>query len=420
MGMDKKIEKKTWTSKKIFGIVGVAGIAALTIYVIYFMDTRSALNVNRSKVTISTVQESAFQEYIQETGTVQPIQTIYLDAIEGGVVQDVYLESGIMVNQGDTILTLTNSDLQLNVLQQEASLYDQINNVRNSRLNLEQTTLRLQEQLANAEYQVDVLRPQFERQKELFNKDMISRQDFEEVKENYEFQVKRYEITYESYKKDSLQTINQLNQLDMSEKRMYRSLTAVQKILDNLIVTAPIAGQLSTTELNQGQSVSRGERIGQIDILDNYKVRVGIDEYHLPRISTGLRGSFDFDGQSHELVITKIYPVINDGQFEVDMEFTGEAPESLRRGQSLRIRLELGESSRALQIPRGGFYKTTGGNWIYVLNENGSKAVRQPIDLGRQNPRFFEVSEGLQPGDRVITSGYETFGNNEVLNLEDS
>lgn len=417
-GMDKKIQRKTWTTKRIAMIVGGFAIVSLFIYSFFLMDVRSTLNVESEKLTISTVQEDSFQEFIQVTGTVQPIQTIYLDAIEGGVVQDVYRESGTMVDEGDTILTLSNSGLQLNVLNREAQLYDQINNVRNSRLNLEQNTLQLQEQLANAKSQRDILESQFQRQKQLVEKNLISQQEFEETKENYEYQKRRYELTYESFKKDSVQTITQLQQLNDSEDRMYRSLNAVQSILDNLVVTAPTSGQLSTIELNQGQSISQGERIGQVDILDSYKIRVGIDEYHLSRISTGLSGSFDFNGATHELVITKIYPVVTNGQFEVDMEFLNEPPSGLTRGQTTRIRLELGESSNAVLLARGGFYQTTGGNWVFKVSENGDRAVRQDIRLGRQNPEYFEVLSGLQPGDQVITSSYDTFGDNEVLNLE--
>lgn len=418
MGMDRKIKKKTWTTKRILTIAAILAFLGLSIYAFWFMDVRSTLNVERDKITISEVREDTFQEFIQVTGAVQPIQTIYLDAIEGGVVQQVFLESGTMVQEGDTILTLTNSSLQLQVMQQTSGLYDQINNVRNSRLNLEQNTLQLQEQLANAKSQMEILKAQYERQKTLMERDLISEEEFQTTKENYEYQTRRYELTYESYKKDSVQTITQMQQLNNSEQRMYQNLEAVQQILDNLAVTAPITGQLSTIELNQGQSISSGERIGQVDILDSYKVRVAIDEYHLSRIVQGLNGSFTFDGETHELVITKIYPVINNGQFEVDMEFVNEAPQNLRRGQTLRIRLELGESASAVQIPRGGFYQTTGGNWVFVVNEEDGRAYRRDIRLGRQNPEYFEVQFGLEPGEKVITSSYDTFGDNEVLVLE--
>ncbi|MAO65274.1 MAG: efflux transporter periplasmic adaptor subunit [Balneola sp.] len=418
MGMDRKIEKKTWTLKRILSLVAIVAFSGISIYAFWFMDVRSTLNVDPDKIAVSEVREDTFQEFIQVTGAVQPIQTIYLDAIEGGVVQQVFLESGTQVQQGDTILTLANSGLQLQVMQQTSGLYDQINNVRNSRLNLEQNTLRLQEQLANAKAQMEILKAKYERQQKLMERDLISEEEFQTTKENYAYQKRRHELTYESFKKDSIQTITQMRQLDQSEDRMYENLEAVQQILDNLAVTAPISGQLSTIELNQGQSISSGERIGQVDILDSYKVRVAIDEYHLSRIIPGLKGSFNFDGKTHQLEITKIYPVINNGQFEVDMEFLEEAPGNLRRGQTLRIRLELGESASAVQIPRGGFYQTTGGNWIFVINEDEGRAFRREIQLGRQNPDYFEVQFGLEPGEKVITSSYDTFGDNEVLVLE--
>lgn len=417
-GMDRKIEKKTWTPKRVGMLVGVLAIVGLFVYSFIFMDVRSTLNVERDRVTVSTVQEDSFQEFIQVTGTVQPIQTIYLDALEGGVVEQIFLESGTMVERGDTILMLSNSDLRLSVMQQTSSIYDQINQTRNSRLNIETNTLSLRERLANAENQLYITRSDYRRQETLYEKNLIADQTYLEAKENFQFQQKRYNLIYESFKQDSIRALQQLQQIDESLDRMWRSLEAVQRILDKLNVTAPIAGQLSTVELNPGQSISPGERIGQVDILDDYKVRVAIDEFHLSRISKGLEGSFNFAGQTHQLVISKVYPVVEDGQFEVDMEFVGEAPSSLRRGQTVRIRLELGESSKAVLLSRGGFYQGTGGNWVYKVSEDGTQAVRRNINLGRQNPEYFEVLSGLEPGDKVITSSYDTFGDNEVLNLQ--
>lgn len=419
MGMDRKIKKKTWTTNRIIGLVAGLIVISFLVYSFMFADFRSTLNVDKDKLTIATISEDSFQEFIQVTGNIQPINTIFLDAIEGGVVQQVKLESGTMVSPGDTILILTNSNLQLSVLNQEASLYDQINNVRNSRLNLEQNSLRIKEQLANAEYQLDLLRPQFERTTTLYNQKVISKQDYEAVAENYEYEKKRYALTYESFVKDSIQTLNQLTQLNDSESRMYRSLNAVQGILDNLVITAPLEGQLTTIEMQPGQSINRSERIGQVDMLDNFKVRVGVDEFHLSRISTGLKGTFPFDGKEYQVEITKVYPVITDGQFQVDMEFVGEIPSGIRRGQRVRIRLELGDASNALLLERGGFFQTTGGSWVYKLDEDGTRAVRTNIRLGQQNPEYFEVIEGLSPGDKVIISSYDTFGDNEVLELKE-
>lgn len=417
--MDRQLKKKTWTPKRIVGgILGVA-IIGFFLYSFAFTEFKSTLNVEREKLTITTIKQDSFQEFIQVTGLVQPINTIYLDAIEGGVVKTVHLESGAFVQPGDTILTLSNSNLQLQVLQQEAGLYDQINNVRNSRLNLEQNSLDIKNQLANAEYQRDLLQPLFERNTSLYEQGLISVQEFENTRENYVYEQKRYKLTHESFMKDSLQTISQLQQLDESERRMWRSLDAVQAILDNLVIKAPIEGQLTTIELQQGQSISPSERVGQVDMLDNFKVRVGVDEFHLSRISTGLRGSFEFAGATHLMEITKVYPVITNGQFQVDMEFVNEAPTRIRRGQRVRIRLELGDASMALLLEKGGFFQTTGGSWIFLLNKDETQAVRREIRLGQQNPEYFEVVSGLQDGDRVIISSYETFGENEVLELRE-
>lgn len=418
MGMDKKIEKKTWTPQLIGTIVLGLAVVAFFTYSFVFMDSRSRLNVDRDRLMVHTVQEDSFQEFIDVSGTIQPIRTVYLDAVEGGVVQQVKFQSGSMVNAGDTILVMSNTNLQLNVMQREAGIYDQINNVRNSRLSLEQNHLRLREQLASARTQLGILKPKYERDKTLNEEGLISQTQYEESLHNYEFQRMRYELTYESYQKDSLQMVNQLQQLEDSETRMWRSLDGVQQILDNLIVTAPIDGQLSTIEMDQGQSISPNERIGQVDVLDGFKVRVTIDEFYLSRIVPGLDGSFTFAGERYDLAINRVFPVIQNGQFQVDMEFQGDMPTALRRGQTVRIRLELDAPASALLVERGGFYESTGGNWIYRITEDNTRAVRQPIRLGRGNPQFFEVVEGLQPGDQVITSSYDTFGDNEVLILQ--
>lgn len=416
--MDRKIKKKTVTPAKIVVAVGGIIILGFILYSQLFRDGRSRVDVDLEKVIVQQVEEGSFLEFIDVNGTVQPVRTTYLDAIEGGVVRQVYEESGAMVEAGDTLLVLSNSNLQLQVLQQEAGIYDQINNVRNSRLNLEQNHLRLREELANASTRLDLFAPRFERDSLLYQQDLISIQDFEETRQNYRFQKMRYQLNYESYRKDSLQMKNQLTQLDQSEKRMWQSLDGVQQILSSLTVTAPIAGQLSTIELDQGQSISQGERIGQIDRLDGYRVRISIDEFYLSRITIGLRGSFTFAGGTHEIEVVKMFPVIQDGQFHVDAKFTDGAPDGLRRGQTVRIRLELGDSSSALLLARGGFFQQTGGNWVYILSDDESRALRHPIRLGRGNSQYFEILDGLKPGDKVITSSYDTFADNEVLILQ--
>lgn len=418
MGMDKKIEKKVWTRKRIGLAAGATLIVAFSIYSFVFAGAHSTLNVDREKLNISTVRQGSFHDFMQVDGIVQPIQTIYLDAIEGGVVEQIYRESGTMVKRGDTILVLSNSDLRLRVLQQSSAIYDQINQTRNSRLNIEQNSLSLKERLVSAESQLKLAKAAYERRQKLYDQKLIAEQMFLETKEKFEYRKERYNLIYESFKQDSLKVKQQLRQIDESLNRMWQSLRAVHEILDRLVVTAPISGQLSTIELNPGQSIASGERIGQVDILNNFKVRVHIDEYYLAQISTGLRGTVNFGGTTYTLEITKFYPVVKNGQFQVDMEFTDKVPSNLTRGQTLRIKLKLSDSSREILLARGGFYQSTAGDWIYKISGDGSRAIKQKIELGRQNIHYFEVLSGLQPGDKVITSDYSSFGNNEELVLE--
>ncbi len=416
--MDRKIEKKTWTPRKIAAILGGVVLLGGIIYQIGFADHRSTMNVEKDRLSIATVSTGEFTDYILVSGQIEPARTVFLDAIEGGMVNQVIRESGALLKKGDTILVLTNSNLQLDVMQRETMLYEQINNLRQTRLLLDQNDLNQQGQLAEIDYQISLLKPQYERFKELHEKKLVSDREFEEVKEQYEYNVKRKKLTYTSYRNDSIARSFQLNQLRQSEGRMNASLNGVGNILNNLVITAPIAGQLATPQqLEIGQAINPGQRYGQIDILDEFKVRVPIDELYLPRIGQGLRGKFTLSGQDYELEISKIYPTITNGRFEVDMVFTGESPAGIRRGQSVRIRLELGQSEQSLLLPTGGFFKDTGGNWVFVLNAAGN-AEKRTIRLGRKNPEFYEVLEGLVEGERVIVSGYENFGTNEVLELK--
>jgi HlyD family secretion protein len=416
--MDRKIEKKTWTPRRIAAIVGGVVLLGGIIYQIGFADHRSTMNVEKDRLSIATVSTGEFTDYILVSGQIEPARTVYLDAIEGGTVNQVVRESGALLKKGDTILVLTNSNLQLDVMQRETMLYEQINNLRQTRLLLDQNDLNQQGQLAEIDYQISLLKPQYERFKELHEKKLVSDREFEEVREQYEYNVKRKKLTYTSYRNDSIARSFQLNQLRQSEGRMNASLNGVGNILNNLVITAPIAGQLATPQqLEIGQAINPGQRYGQIDILDEFKVRVPIDELYLPRISQGLRGKFTLSGADYELEISKIYPTITNGRFEVDMVFTGESPSGIRRGQSVRIRLELGQSEQSLLLPTGGFFKDTGGNWVFVLNAAGS-AEKRTIRLGRKNPEFYEVLEGLVEGEKVIVSGYENFGTTEVLEMK--
>ncbi len=416
--MDKKIKKKTWTLKRIATILGVTLLVVFIGYQLLFADRRSKLNVEKEKITIANVKHGVFQEFIPQTGTVEPSVTFYLDAIEGGQIKKVYKESGAMLKKGEVILELSNLNRELSVLSQEASLNESINRLRQTRLQLEQNDLQQQQTLALIDNQLEILEPQYKRQKVLYEKELISKQQFEQTEANYEYNVKRKNITYKSYKNDSMSRVTQLVQLNESERRMMTSLTGVAQILDNLTIKSPIDGLLTAPQVYEGQTVNPGQRMGQVDKVGSYKVSAQIDELYLPRISTGLKATTSFAGGDYELVITYIYPNINNGRFQVDMQFVGDTPQGIRRGQSLRLRIELGQSSEELLLPVGGFYKDTGGNWVFVVDEAGTKGEKRNIRLGRKNTEHFEVLEGLEPGDMVITSSYDNFGDNEVLVLQ--
>jgi HlyD family secretion protein len=416
--MDKQIKKKYWTLKRIGTFAGAALLVGFIGYQFIFADRRSKLKIEKDKITISEVKMGQFKEYIPQTGIVEPSRTVYLDAIEGGNIRNIVRESGAVLKKGDVILELTNLNREISVLDQESNLTQTLNRSRDTRLLLTQNALRQQESLITIDNALATLKPRFERQKALFGKKLISKQEFEQTEADYNANIKRREITYQAFRIDSISSVQQIKQLDESEKKLLQSLRGVGKILDNLVIKSPIDGQLSTPHWEIGQGVTQGQRLGQVDIMGSFKVRVPIDELYLPKISSGLPATTDFAGKTYRLTITYIYPTIQNGRFEVDMNFEGETPQGIRRGQSLRMRVELGQPSEELLLPIGGFYKDTGGNWVFIMDGEG-KAVKRDVKLGRKmGAEFFEVLEGLKPGDRVITSSYENFGNNEVLLLD--
>lgn len=416
--MDKKIEKKTFTVKRVATYGGIALFVIFIAYQFIFADRRSHLIVERDKITISEIRRGEFKEYIPQTGEVSPSRTVFLDALEGGNIKNIIRESGAMVKKGDPIIEISNLNREIAVLQQSSDLVQSINRSRDTRLGLLTNDLNQRQALAQIDNQLAILRPQFERQKVLLEKKLIAKQDFERTEADYKYNVDRRKFTYEAYRRDSINRILALKDIDLYEDRMKQNLIYVRTILENLNIKAPMDGQLSTPHWEIGQAVNTGQRLGQVDVVGSYKVRVPIDELYLPRISTGLEATTDFAGKTYNLVITYIYPNITAGRFEVDMNFNGETPQGIRRGQSLRLRIELGQPSEELLLPMGGFYKDTGGNWVFILEGEG-QAVKHDVRLGRKmGSEYFEVLEGLEPGDRVITSSYENFGTNEVLILK--
>ncbi|MFQ5602564.1 MAG: efflux RND transporter periplasmic adaptor subunit [bacterium] len=419
MGMDRKLEKKKWPPKKIAGYSVTGLFFIIVIYHFLFGDSSTKLNVDQEKITISAVKKGPFQEFIPVTGNVLPIKTIFLDAIEGGRVDTIFIQAGSLVKAGDKILQLENRALHIQILSQDAAVLEQRNLLTSTRFSLEQNRLRLRQQLIDQEYQIQRLKRLYDRRQELWQKNLISQEEFDATRDEYEYQLKRQELNIESFKRDSLFQEVQMKQLEASLSRLEANLKIARQRLDDLTIRAPISGQLTSLNAEfEGEIKSAGERLGQIDVLDGFKVRAGIDEHYLARIHRGLRGEFDFAGQTYQLIADKIYPEVRDGRFEVDLKFVGESPSGIRRGQTLHIRLELGDLTEAVLVPRGGFYQKTGGQWIYVLNEEGTEATKRGIRLGRQNPQVFEVLQGLQPGEKVITSTYDSFGDIDKLILK--
>jgi HlyD family secretion protein len=417
-GMDRKIEKRLWTRRNI-SLVTLGGfILVISGYFLLFADGSSRLHVEAERLTISTVSRGTFQEFIPVSGSIQPRETFFLDAVDGGRVECKYVEAGAMVKKGDPILKLANANLQLDVMYREALSYEQINNARNTRIAIEQNSIAVRGQMADVEYQLQRALRIYRRDSVLAGKQMVSELEFKQSRDDYAYWLRRREIAFQSAEQDSLLRVQQLGQINASVRRLQANLDMIKKNVDALIIRAPISGQLSALNVEIGQSAGTGERLGQIDVLGNYKVRAGIDEYYLSRIRTGQTGEFEFSGHDHQVTISKIFPEVREGKFEVDMEFAGAPPAGIRRGQSVQVRLALGDSAEAMLIPRGAFCQKTGGRWAYVLDKSGTEAVKRFISLGRQNPQMMEVLAGLAPGDQVVTSSYDNFGDVDKLVLQ--
>jgi HlyD family secretion protein len=416
--MDRKIEKKTWTPKRIMMFSGGGLLFIFIFYLLVFADTSSRLNVESERITVSEVKYGPFQEFIPITGTVQPIETFYLDVSEGGRVVEKFAEEGAFLNVGDPIIRMDNAQLSLDVIYNQANVFSQINNLRSTRLSMEQNRLNLQAQLLDVEYDLLDKKRIYENNKILFEKNLISKIEFDRSKETYDYTLEKRNLTLETFKQDSLFRSQQISQLEQSVETLQSNLSVTKTQLENLTVRAPIKGQLTALNAEIGQSIARGENLGRIDVIDSNKVRASIDEHYIARVLPGQLGEFTFAGNTYQLIIKTVFPQVTNGRFNVDMHFLGQVPNGVRRGQTLHIKLELGEPGEAVTIERGGFYQTTGGQWIFVLDESGDYAIKRSIKLGRQNTNAFEVIEGLNPGERVITSSYDTFGDVDKLVLK--
>ena len=414
MGMDRPIEKKKWPPRRIATFASAGLFVIVLLYLFLFKLNSSTLNVEADRITVSTVERGPFLEYIPVPGTVMPIDRFFLETSEGGRVSKIFLEAGTMVKVGDPILKLENNDLLLNILWRESDFIQQSNQLRQTRLNMEQYRAQLEQRMNEIENELAKQKSNYERSTKLYQDQLISEFDYEKIKLDYEYQVRNHAIAVESQKKELAYREEQLRSLEQQIQRMESNLVLAKQKLEDLDIRAPISGQLTSLNAEIGQFIAPGNKFGQIDVLDAFSVRAQIDEHYITRVEAGKAGSFDLAGKTYRLAVRKV----RENKFEVDLDFVGTPPPDIRRGQTLHIKLELGDLAEAVLLPSGGFWEATGGNWVFVLDSTGKVATRRPIRCGRYNPQFYEVLEGLEPGEKVITSSYESFGDMQRLVLK--
>jgi len=418
IGMDRVIEEKRWIRKKYWKYIA-GGIMLLALILFFALrDWTSTVRVDRERVTIATVFQGLFNDYITIDGNAAPISTIYLDAYEGGKVEEILLEEGSMVHKGDVILKLTNNDLNLNILNSEAQLAEKANFLREVRIRMEQEKHALERELLNARFDLVAKKRHYEQNKELIRDDLIPREDYLTSEEDYLLAEKTLALVILRQKQDSSFRSLQIEQITENLRNMQMNLNLVKQQQDYLNVKAPVDGQIGSLLVEIGQSIQRGFRIGQINVLTSYKIEATVDEHYIDRIRTGLLGYIEKPGDTLILEIKKVYPEVRNGKFKIDLVFTGELPENIRIGQSYYIKLQLGQPVEAIQIPQGSFYQTTGGQWIFVVDPGGDFATKRSIRIGRKNPQYYELNEGLNPGEQVIVSDYTIFGDNDKVELK--
>ena len=415
MGMDKAIEKKKWTTKKILNIAGISIFVLFILYLLFFRDKRSKLYVDKSQITIASVLADKFQEFIPVDGVVFPRKTIYIDAVQGGFVEKVYVEDGALLEKGDTIMKLANANMELSLMEQETRIFEAINNLQNTKIGLEQNKFYRQSEIVEMHYQIDQTKRDFERKEQLYKEEVISDKEFEDAERDYEFTVKQLNISIELKKLDSISAANRSIQIGITMERMEKNLDMLRENLENLYIKSPTEGQLSSFSVELGETKSAGEHLGQIDMRDGFKLKANIDERYISRVYIGQLAEFDFAGKTYYLAIGKIYTDVTNGSFQVDLYFESEHPDHIKRGQTVQLRLSFSSATEAVIVKRGGFFQETGGNWIYFVDPSGTFATKRKIRIGRQNTNFYEVMEGLEPGEQVIISSYDSFGSKEKL-----
>ena len=416
--MDKIIEKKTgwrvaFTKKAMPWWLG----ALLAVFIVYLIarPNNKTLRVDKDSLTVSSAIKGEFNDYIRISGRVQPMTTIQLSPQEGGIVEKILIEEGSPVKAGDAILVLNNDNLDLQILNSEAELAEKENILRNTQIQMEQQKLDVRQNVLEYGTQVERLHRAYQQQKALYEDKLIAREEYLKAEEDYKLARQKYDLMAERSKQDSLYRSTQIDRMEESLDNMQLNMQMIRRRKSNLIVKAPIDGELGLLDVVLGQSIASGTKIGQINSVGTYKVEAQIDEHYIDRVVAGLEATFERQGETFSTRIRKVYPEVRDGKFKADFKFDGEQPDNIRAGQTYYLNLQLGQPEEAVIIPRGTFYQKTGGKWIYVVNKDGNKAVKREIRIGRQNPQYYEVLEGLEPGEKVITSGYDTYGDSDVL-----
>lgn len=416
--MDRAIEKKKGIQKKHLIYIGFGIAIIMLIYMAFFADRTSTYKVEKDKLIIETVTEDQFNDYITVPGTVEPITIIFLDAQEGGRVEEKVVEEGAMVKKGDIILKLSNPDLHLNILDSEAQLAEKENFLRNTQINMEQQRLQIKRELVNLKYEIERKERNYQQNQILIKDNLISKEEFIRSKEDVDMAMQSKVLFLERQGQDSIFYSININSMVTNLDNMRKNLQLVRNRAENLNVRAPVDGQLGLLTPEIGQSIQRGANMGQINVLTSYKVVAQIDEHYIDRVRTQLDATLDRQGSEFNLVVKRVYPEVRNGTFEIDMIFRDTMPDNIRAGQTYYTSLQLGQPKVSVLVPIGGFFQETGGQWIFVLEPSESFATKRNISIGRKNPKYYEVLEGLQPGEKVIVSGYETFGKNEKLILK--
>lgn len=415
--MDRKIERKKGIRPKHI-IYGVVGLAVIFFLVKIIKDSNiSSLRVEKDKITIEEVQNGDFDDFIRTNGTVEPISTIYLDAEEGGRVKEILIEEGAKVEKGDVILILENRSVYMDIMNSESNLAQKQNYLRQTRISFENALIESKRLLLNSEFDIIKKKRNFEQLNALYNDELVSKEMYLQAREDYEYAVQLLEINKLKMQNDSMIRITEMNQLETELRKMDETLVLVRERLNNLNVKAPVDGQLGMLDAEIGQNIGQGVRIGQINVLTDYKINALIDEHYIDRVRQGLSATFERQNTLFNLAVKKVYPEVRNAQFKIDLVFTDERPENIRTGQTYYINLQLGQPEKSKLVSLGGFFNSTGGQWIYVVDPSGDFATKRKIQIGRKNPKYYEVVSGLEAGEKVITSGYDLFGENDKLIL---